>query len=299
MQLSQTWRLAGLALLSLTFAWSTAQSQAPAIQEYHQDFRNRRPLEPSFKLTGPDAAVVAVPEDEGLRIKLSGTRDVHFPVEVQTEFSLAGDFQITGTFELLAADRPKDGYGSGVSLNIAESNARTKFAKVARLMRPKEGSVFMAETWRKDVPQSWRGPSKPTETRTGQLRLARKGESLRYLVSEGPGKEFIEIHREDKFGAEDLAHVHFEVVDSGSPGNHVDARLIDLRILMGKNVPEQPSEPAPLAAPAPGEPRPQPEAEQVAPRVPRGWLAAALVIVVVIGLCFAAVIVLLVILRKR
>jgi Protein of unknown function (DUF1583) len=271
----------------LLVLFSDAFAQEPATEEIYQDFRNSRPLLPSFRLWGPELDAVVSPEPAGLRITLPATRTVNKPVQIAATFTIVGDFEITGSYDLLAADMPAKGYGVGVSLNIADDNALNKFAKVSRLMRPQTGSRFMAEYWVKDPPKDYQARGKPTETRSGQLRLAREGAKLMFLASEGPGKEFIKIYEQDKFGTEDLKHLRFQVTDGNSPGLAVDARLVDLRVRMGKVKLDRAAEPAPLAAPAPPDPVLPAEPERKTDS--KGWLAAALILGLAFPLLLAGV----------
>ena len=186
-------------------------------------------------------------------------------MEVATTFALSGDFEVTGTYELLSADRPAKGYGVGVSLNVADNDRRTKFAKVGRVLRAQEGSVFQTEFWTRQPQKDYQVRTQPTESRLGQLRLTRKGSALRYLAADGLGGDFHEIFAQENFGTEDLAHVRFVVADSGTPGNGIDARLVDLRISSGSLIPNEAADPASSA----GERRENRS---------KGWLAAAVAV---------------------
>jgi Protein of unknown function (DUF1583) len=300
--------LVAFTLLAFAAIGSLALQAQPAggqAKEIYQDLRGRRPLLAEFKLHGaPDVEEVAKPEDGGLRITLPPQREKHWPIEVEATFPLTGDFEITGTYELLSANRPTNGYGVGVALSIASNPARDKFAKVGRLMRAKEGSVHMAEYWRHTPPKDWKGPSQPTQTKLGQLRLVRKGEMIRCLAADEPGKEFQEIFALATFGTEDMELARFEVVDSGAPGNSVDVRLIDLRIRTGNLVPEKATVPAPLAEPAPAPINPAPPAPGAAQpggeaARSRVWLVAALVVGLAFTLLLVATVGLWLFLRHR
>jgi hypothetical protein len=245
-------------------------ARAQESQEIYQDFRGGKPLLPTLKLVGPLQDAEITPEDAGLRIALPARRDQHYPVAVATTFSLVGDFEITATYQLLSAKQPAKGYGVGVSLNVATSDAREKFTKVSRLYRAQEGSVYTTEYWNRDPPKEWEAPSVPTEVLSGKLRLIREGDVMRYLVADGPDKEFRELRRR-KFGTEDLAHLNLEVCDSGEPGNPVDARLVDLRIRSGKVVAGQAGDV-------------QPASESAGTR---GWLTALVVLALVVAASLA------------
>src|SRR5262245_1439987 len=82
----------------------------PAAKEYHRDFRGGRPLDSALKRIGPDAQLVTRLEPEGLRITLPpGRKTPGQPVGVAAKFRLAGDFEITGVYELLSAEPPVKG----------------------------------------------------------------------------------------------------------------------------------------------------------------------------------------------
>jgi serine/threonine-protein kinase len=254
-------------------------------KEFYQDFRGRRGLHPALSLSGPDTDEVSTPEPEGLRIKLPPTRPEHSPVEVVTTFALSGDFEITGTYELLAASQPTAGYGVGVSLNLADGDDRQKFAKVARCMLPRIGSVFQSEHWTQVPRKDYQTRSKPTDSRIGQLRLVRRGSSVRYLAADGLEGKFEEIWAQDNFGTDDLAHVHFVVADSGAPGNAVDVRLVDLTIRAFNLIPDPTADAAPVSAGATPE----------RPARPKGWLTAA----AILGLVLLSALAVCLVVRQR
>jgi hypothetical protein len=293
-----------LPLIVLAVSSTSARAQDNQGKEIYQDFRNKQALQSEFTFRGANAEEVSKAEDEGLRISLPAERDNHFPFEVRSNFPLAGDFEVTGTYELLSMTKPKDGYGVGVSINIASNAKRDKFAKVCRMMRAKEGNVHLAEYWSNTPPKGYKSPWKPADTKSGQLRLTRKGTVLRCLFAEEPGKEFKEILVLDKFGSDDLEHVEFVVADSGKAGNPVEARLIDFRIRTGNLVADKGDAPAPLVAPAPAP-------VVVAPRTPnpapvsgdrpsgRGWLVITLVAGLGITLLLALAVGVALFLRQR
>jgi phage FluMu protein Com len=245
-------------------AQDVADLKEKPLREFYQDFRGGRSLNSSLKLIGPDVDAVTKQEDLGLRITLPKDRAVNGGVAVMTLFSLAGDFEVTGSYELLSADQPAKGYGVGVSLNLETNEARDKFAKVARAMRVKDGSVYVTEYWRNEPPKDYKTFSVKTEARAGKLRLVRAGSKICFLVADGAGNDFREI-KQQEFGTDDIADVRFVVADSGSPGNAVDARLIDLKIRASKLSPD------PVAAGGPAADGPVKSAD-------RGWLVAALLI---------------------
>src|SRR5262249_28486074 len=149
------------------------------VKEYYQDFRNKRPLSGDFRLGGPDPDNEMKLEDEGLRITLAADRPQNWVAEVHPNVPLIGDFEFTATYELLSAQQPVKGYGVGVNLTIQDKQQRKIFAKVSRVNRPNVGSVYFAEHW-----PPYDARTRPSDAKSGQLRLTRVGETLYFLVSE-------------------------------------------------------------------------------------------------------------------
>jgi serine/threonine-protein kinase len=204
----------------------------PAPVDFYQDFRGgRRPL-PPLELYGEDADAVTRPEDAGLRITLPADREAKLkPVGVAlTNYSLAGDFEITATYELLAAGPPLRGGNGGIALNVGTPQPR-RFAKVGRFLRAVQGSVYEADGWVGTLREDYQFQTVPTEARAGQLRLVRKGATLSFQASDGTTNAFREISRRD-FGTEDAGGVRFVVTTNVAP-IAVDARLVDLRVRGG------------------------------------------------------------------
>jgi serine/threonine-protein kinase len=235
------WHVLAVLLLVAAVGLATAllvqQATAPpSSKDIYQDFRGSRPLLSELTIDGGDADEVSRPEAEGLRVTMPATRRNPGPVGARVTCPISGDFEITATFEILSADPPRQGNGVGVALNISTDPDLGNFAKLGRFYRAGEGSVFLVESWNKDRPGSYLAQGIPTNVLTGQLRLVRDGSTLRYLVTEGPGDDFRELHR-DNFGPDDLSLLRFVVNNSGSPAG-VDARLVDLRIRSGKRAAE-------------------------------------------------------------
>jgi hypothetical protein len=214
------------------------------VTDFSQDFRDGGPLSPSLDLFGPNAAEFVRPEKGGLRITppTEGRQTQGWGVVAQ--FALSGDFVVTARYELLAADRPTRGGGAGVAINVLLDAARTKFAKVGRFVRVREGDVYVAESMIKKEPDGdYTFQMAATEARTGRLRLAREGSILHFLAADGNSDEFRKINQVE-FGAEDLGFVRVVVNNNSSP-TALDARLVDWKIrsgnLVGAPSPEDPS----------------------------------------------------------
>lgn len=233
-------------ILCLFFAASPLAAQPQADKDAYHDFRNKRPLTPAFRFGGFDPESEIKPENEGLRVTLPAERGQHFLSEVNANFPVAGDFEFTATYQILSANRPTKGYGVGVNLTISTVAEPKKFGKLCRMMRVKEGSVYLAESWPK-----YRQKTKNTDLMAGQLRLTRIGPTLYFLISEAAGQPFELLWELKDYGGDDIGYAGFQVSDSGEPGNPVDARLIDLRMRLGKIEADKMTNVAELAVAAP------------------------------------------------
>jgi serine/threonine protein kinase len=216
--------------------WELRPTTVPAVLA--QDFRGGRLPVPPLKLFGQASAEVR-PEDGGLRITLPANRQKpDQDAGVLAQLHLAGDFEITGTYQLLAADPPQKGWGAGISLNIRPNWKSKNWRRITRLRQPDGDSVYMA---------GMNGPAGgartiPTTAQAGQLRLVRQGSILHYLASEEAGGAFRELTQEE-FGTEEVGVLRFMVTSNGSP-TVVDARLIELQIRLGKSPPTDAAVPA-------------------------------------------------------
>lgn len=199
--------------------------------DFHHDFRDGKPLPEKLTLFGVNAEEYVKPEVGGLRITPPPDGKQTFGWGVAGRFTLSGDFEVTGTYELITTDPPTQGGGVGVALNLEHGK---KFAKIGRFRRSWDGDQYVAES-RVGIPDQFRAQHEPTQTRTGQLRFVRKGTTLHFLVADAPGAEFREI-LQTEFGDEDLDMVRFIANNNKSP-TALDVRLLDLTIRSGKLVP--------------------------------------------------------------
>jgi hypothetical protein len=197
-------------------------------------------------------------------------------VGVRSTQPLSGDFEVTGTFELLSEGMPtvRD---LGVALNVgARLYNNNQFARVGRFLHPTAGHVYSAEYWIRGSLPPPKAVSVPATGRIGQLRIVRRGSTLSLQVSDGPGEDFREICQ-GEFGAEELEVVQFWVNNRGN-AEGIDARLLDFRIrthFAGAS---------PTALPA------QPEVSDDVPAQGltwKAWLALGLALSLTLVLCLA------------
>jgi len=86
------------------------------LSEVRQDFKATSRLNPGLKMFGPDLKQVTHWDSKGLRIFLPKDRQTKGAVGIEAQFSLSGDFEVTLDYEILSADKPKSGMGSGVKI---------------------------------------------------------------------------------------------------------------------------------------------------------------------------------------
>lgn len=208
----------------------------PAASEFSYDFRGGNPVPPEMKLFGPDADLVVSPGPDGLRITppTAGRQSRGWGIALR--FTFTGDFEVTARYELLALERPTQGGGAGVALNALPTQDSGKFTKIGRFIHADGENFFKAELTDRDQPKNSQWNAIPAATMDGQLRLARTGSVMHYLVTDAPTGPFREIAAWE-YGTEHLSMVRFIANNHGSP-TAVDVRLLDLKAV-GAFVPHQ------------------------------------------------------------
>ena len=191
--------------------------------EYHHDFRDRHFDHRALLLSGTGVTQLVKPEPEGLRVTLpAGQREVR-DIDVKARFGVRGDFEITADFEVLAAAKPRTGYGVGPVLycliesqqqeaHILSQRLRTNGARIATVARAKT----IDEKREFDV----RGF--PVSLTSGRLRLSRRGTTMHYLMAAPESDEFCELQQVDCSDG-DLQELKLSCTRSGANS------LVDLR----------------------------------------------------------------------
>jgi serine/threonine-protein kinase len=256
--------LAGALLLQA----GPAPAPAPT-GEFSQDFRGSQPPLPPLQLTGSDAQAVSRPEQDGFRITLPARRRHTDRVGLVLPTRIKGDFEITTGYEILQADQPTEGHGVGFDVFIETDTPRHDVAEVMRTVRVNEGEVYCCARISTDDEgkRTYHLDFFPTGARKGRLRLTRRGREVTLFAAEGTGGPFEELCRYD-LGTEDV----IQLTACAYPGfaqNPVDLRIQDLRVHL-LSAPEAAGVERPAAAPR--------------DRASRGWLAAAVVLGLVLVL---------------
>jgi hypothetical protein len=193
--------------------------------EIHQDFRGKDVDETLFRLQGTDAAARIKAEAEGLRITLpADTKSA--TVGVAARAATKGDFEITVGYELLRADRPANGSGVGLEMYLNTATPTEEAFVIYRIVRPKEGDVYLCDrkTTNAGKRETKRDPF-PAASKSGHLRLTRKGTEVTFEVAEGASDSYRELGRY-VWGDWDL-NVSVRAWGSHKP---VELRLTEVRI---------------------------------------------------------------------
>jgi Protein of unknown function (DUF1583) len=252
-----------LLIIACIFNISSAvafQAQDEAPKEFYHDFRGR-PLPPELTWFHIDNDKTLQVEPEGVRIKIPKTW-IHpwGGVGLKTAFGLKGNFEVTTAYEIIEAETPPDGFGVGVCLFVGTGDR--KGASAARLVKANGNQVALWDITQD--PQSLSGVV-PCADKIGRLRLTRMGTVLYYLMAPGLESNDFKIFHQHEFGNADIEYVRLGALNGRTQSN-VDVRLLDLRIR--DQMKAAPIDAAPLKS-------------------FRGWLAAAVVIFLIVAASLA------------
>ncbi len=135
-------------------------------------------------------------ETVGLRFRLPGGVTGVPQTGLYSFFALAGDCEVTLTYDLLNVPPPQGGYGSGVGLafNVGGGVGRGAIQRVSRLT---EGSGYVVQT----APGEFGGKMKevdrfvPAASRQGRIGLRRIKNELIFLSADSPTEPLQEVDR--------------------------------------------------------------------------------------------------------
>jgi len=199
--------------------------QACAKEFYHQ-FRGQSP-HPAMKVYGKEADQFVRRELDGIRITLPAEREGRSVVGVSPVFSVAGDFEITFSYEVVEADAGPNGQ-VGVNLRVMAGDPAGEVADLGRYrglgnqhgFLIKHTTDFDTEERQEDL------KFVPAKTGKGTLRLERKGTTLRYLVAEEQDAGFRQLHQVESI-ADDC---RFRLATIAGGGQTLDVRYVDVRV---------------------------------------------------------------------
>jgi serine/threonine protein kinase len=201
-----------------------------AAWEYRCDFRDGRydyrwlHLEPN----GPLASL-AKPDRRGLRIAIP-PKTYCRGVGAFTLFGVHGDFEVTASFEVLRADRPRDGDGVGPELFLRGADGWDHYASMARMLRADHAEPQLRVAWGEKGDGRPRSPGARdrTDLKAGRFRIARAGSTVHYLVAAKDSDTFREV-AQSEFGTGDLSTVRLMALINDS-GAALDVLWTDLTI---------------------------------------------------------------------
>jgi hypothetical protein len=218
-------------------AGGTTQDGQKELKRFRQDFRGRNVNAAFFLFTGPNARQLLQTEPAGLRVSLPADNTTKpQPTGLVTKFRVQGDCEITLAYELLEADRPARGPGVGVTLYVV-TDTPTKETVLLGRVHQGDGHHYICSRATTDAAGKRRFSTRPypTEARSGQLRLVRRGAVVSYQVAEDNKNEFRELQQLE-LGTEDLVTIR-AAADPGQLGSRVDVRIPEFEI-RAQNVPE-------------------------------------------------------------
>jgi hypothetical protein len=236
----------------------------------YRDFRARPSLAP-LDLFGEGAESYCHAEDGGIRITVPAVRPKLEPVGILLAAPVSGDFEITAGYELLKVDMPdKPGAMAGLEIYLMTATPTQEAVGFYRVVANAGGDMFQCTrmTYEGDR-RRYKNSYAPATSKAGRLRLTRAGSEVVFWAADGPGADFQEVGHYD-LGREDLKMVRLAAY-TNSP-HPVDLRLTDLKI----RAEDLDVGPDPGAAEAGGRPKVW----------SKGWLAAAAIIFLLVGMAF-------------
>lgn len=188
--------------------------------QQHFDFRNsqfdRERLLPVGNLS-PYSWSLLKPEPHGLRITIPWHQGKEKPtLGISPAFIIHGDFRITASYELVAADTPEAPVPVGGQIYIMAQETGNG-ASILRGIMPEGRQVYAlfwavrGETCRVPVFQTV-----AAESRRGKLRFVRTGKMLHLLVAEEGSDQFRELANVE-FGSEPIGMFRAESITNGAP----------------------------------------------------------------------------------
>jgi Protein of unknown function (DUF1583) len=149
----------------------------------------------------------------------SGTDDRH--VGIYTRFGLRGDFEVTATYEVRGATRPKarTGPGIGPELCLRSVAGWGNCASMAWSLTESRDFPIVVGGFARTADGAGRrfGGSERAAARSGVFRIVRSGATARFLASAGEDRDFHEVYA-GEFGTDDVDLVRITAIFEGSDG---------------------------------------------------------------------------------
>jgi len=186
----------------------------------------QRQLRLHFGSYGFDPPRSIFSEAEGLRLWLPADVAEVKQTGLYSTFALAGDCEVTLTYELLVLTPPRDGYGSGIGLAL-DAGDDVGRATIQRVCKPAEGHGHVVQTTlalpRRDAAEEYR--FLPASHDRGRIGLRRVKKDLIFLAADDTFVEPKEIERLP-FTDRTIRSVRV-FVDTGGSATAVDVRVLE------------------------------------------------------------------------
>jgi hypothetical protein len=160
---------------------------------FRQDFRGKS-IDVDFLDIIGDTTIDT--EAGGVIIRLPDAIGSTAPTGFKTAFPFEGDFEVTGSFEFVRLDTPGKGAQAGISLSVRTDNPGAEAAKFSLFNRP-DGLAYRCTkiTTDEDGNKKYAIKAAPAKAHAGQLRLARRGDRVSFLLKEENAEDFREVHQ--------------------------------------------------------------------------------------------------------
>jgi len=223
---ARTWVSRNAAILLLLLS---LPRPSPGAETFVQDFCNGQLDRRVLCLVGKQVHQFVALEKAGLRIRQTKADQRLEPVGCQTRFAIRGDFEVTTTFEILEAPKPRIGFGNGVTLRLVKTPPEANAATLAWFNHPERGEVFVADDERSvGGKREHKHEFLPTSAKAGRLRITRTGSQVRFSIAEGNEVAFREV-KQMEFGTEDVQMCRIAGVTGMAPMN-LDVRFTEFSI---------------------------------------------------------------------
>ncbi len=216
-----------VAVLSMSLTTSSDSSGADRDLKDVLDFAARpRLLDTHLTRFGPSSARTVVKDSGGARIRLTGDKKSVGQTGMYSYFSLAGDFEVSVTYNLVQLQSPQGGYGASVGV-VLDAEGTVGAVTLARGYHPTDGQGYWLS---RSVPAN--GETKysrqffPSTSKHGRLALHRKGNTVMGMVADLPSEPLRELTT-TPFTAGTVRQFRLYADNGGSP-TVVDGRLTNL-----------------------------------------------------------------------
>lgn len=216
-----------------------AQDKGPT--DFTCDFRNQRELPAGLELVNDRDREFCRLEPEGLRITIPRTATHGLGgVGVRTTFAMPGDFDVIVTAQVLSAERPPTGSGSGITMYLPTVTGKDAVF-IGRMHTKKGKQILLCSRQHIDeTGQHWAQHPRPCEESLLRIRLKRTGKTVSYQFAPGvEGGTFEEVHREE-FGDDPIERIRLTAANQQTEAA-MDIRVLQLQVR--SDFPPLPAEP--------------------------------------------------------